>query len=123
MFGVLHHPVVIKVQAGDTVVALGVAGLLLHGDHLAVLVELHDAEPLRVADIVAEDGGGALIRLFYGVLEHLAHAGAVEDVVPQNHGAGVVADEFLPQQKGLGQSVRGGLDLVGQLEPVLAAVP
>ena len=73
---------------------------------------VHFGQPLvrqGLADIDALQGG--------------AQGGGVEDVVPQNHGAGVVADEFLPQQKGLGQSDRGGLDLVGQLEPVLAAVP
>lgn len=51
-----------------------------------------------------------------------AHASAVEDVVPQDHGTGVVADKFLPQQKGLGQARRERAGLIGQAESVLTAV-
>ena len=57
------------------------AGLLLYGDDLAVFIELHDAEPFRIADVVAENGGKPLVCLQHSIPEHLTHAGAVKDVV------------------------------------------
>ena len=95
-------------------------GLFLDGDGLAVLIKLHHAEALRILHIVAEHRGALL--LLRRPAQMLAQAGAVEDVVAQNHGGPVVADELLAQNKGLGQSVRRRLHLVAQPDAVLTAV-
>ena len=80
-------------------------GLFLHGQHAAVLVKLHDAEAFGVVDIVAEDGGQAVSGVGHGLAQHAGKTVAVEDVVAQDHGARLTGDEFLADQKRLGQPV------------------
>ena len=46
LLGHLGHAAVVEVQAGDGVGALGVGGLLLNGDGVEILIELHHAEAL-----------------------------------------------------------------------------
>ena len=58
----------------------------------------------------------------YRLLQVVGQPGAVEDVVPQNHGAAVLPDKFLAQNKRLSQPVRGGLYLIGQVDAKLTAV-
>mgnify|MGYP000644674684 CR=1 FL=1 len=89
---------------------------------MAVLVKRDDAETLRVVDVVAKDGAAAIGSVGGGILQTLGEARAVEDVVAQDHGAAVVANELLAQNKRLGQAVGAGLDLVLQMQAVLAAV-
>ena len=97
--------------------------LLFHAEHLAVLVELDDAEALRVRDIVTEDGAAALVLgVGGGVLQDLGEAVAVEDVIAEDHRAAVVADELLAEDECLCQTVRRGLDLILQMDAVLAAI-
>ena len=110
----------VEVQAGDGVGALGALGLLLDGDGPALAVELHDAEALGVVHIVAEHGGAILLR--HGLPQMGRQPGTVEDIIPQNHGAAVVADKFLAQDERLCQTVRRGLHLVGKADTKLAAV-
>ncbi len=59
LFGYIHHAVVIEIQAGDGVVALGVPGFLLDGDDLAGLIKFHYAEALGIVEVVAEHGSTA----------------------------------------------------------------
>ena len=97
--------------------------LFLHAEHLAVLVELHDAKALRVLHIVAEHGAAAFVfRIGSGGLEDLGEAVAVEDVIAQDHGAAVVANELFAQNEGLCQTVRRGLNFILQMDAVLAAI-
>ena len=57
-------------------------GLFLHAEHLAVLVELHDAKALGVLHIVTEHGAAALVLCVgHGALEQLGEAVAVENVI------------------------------------------
>ena len=98
-------------------------GLLLDAQYLAVCVELHDAEALGVRHIVAEHGAAALVLgVGDSILQNLGEAVAVEDVVAQDHGAAVVADELFAQNKGLCQTIGRGLDLILQMDAVLAAI-
>ena len=90
---------------------------------MAVLVKGDNAETLGVVDKVAEHGAAAGGGVGCSALEPLGETGAVEDVVAQNHGAAVVADELLAQNERLCQAVRAGLYLVLQVQAVLAAVP
>ena len=77
----------------------------LHGQHLFVFVKLHDAEALRVGHIVAEDGGPPIFRAPPGLFQDGGEVVAVENVVPQNHGAGLAADKFLTDEEGLRQPI------------------
>ena len=122
LLGHLHDLVIIEVKAGDSVVALGVGGLFLNVGGVAVLVKGHNAEALGVVDIVAENGAAPCCGVGSSGLQPLGETGAVEDVVAQNHRTAVIADELLAQNKGLCQTVRTGLDLVLQVQAVLAAV-
>ena len=98
-------------------------GLFFHAQHLAVLVELHDAKALGVLHIVAEHGAAALVLGVGGSsLENFGEAVAIENIIAQDHGAAVVADELLAQDEGLCQAVRRGLDFILQMDAVLAAI-
>ena len=122
LLGHFDNVAVVEVQARDRVVALGVSGLFLNVGGVAVLVKRDDAETLGVVDVVAKDGAAAIGSVGGGILQALGEARAVEDVVAQDHGAAVVANELLAQDKRLGQAVGAGLDLVLQMQAVLAAV-
>src|ERR1700709_1827074 len=96
--------VVVEVEPGDGAVAPGLRGLLLDGDQVPGLVGLADAVALGVADGVADNGGALVgVDLGDGVLEHRGEALAVEDVVAQDEGGGVVADVLGADEEGLGQ--------------------
>ena len=56
------------------------------------------------------------------ILQDLGEAVAVEDVVAQDHCAAVVADELFTEDESLSQAVRGRLDLILQMDAVLAAI-
>lgn len=62
---------------------------------------------LGVVDVVAKDGAAAIGSVGGGIFQTLGEARAVEDVVAQDHGAAVVANELLAQDKRLGQARRG----------------
>lgn len=64
-------------------------------------------------DLRAEDGGAGLLEGFY----HLLHAGdgGVDDVVREEDGEGLVADELLGHEDGVSEAERFGLADVGDL--------
>ena len=98
--------------------------LLLDGDCLAVVVELHDAEPLRIVHIVAEHRSPlAGLRVLHRRLQPLLQAVAGENIVSQHHGHRVVADELLADDEGLGQAVRAWLYGIGKIHAKLMAIP
>lgn len=97
-------------------------GLFLDGQHALVLVELHNAEALGVLDVVAEDRGTARLGIFDRLAQIAAKAVSVENIVAEDHGARVIADEILSDQKRLRQTVRMRLHRVGQPDAELASV-
>ena len=96
--------------------------LFLDGQHTLVLVELHDAEALGVLDMIAENRGIASLGILDRLAQIAAKAVAVENIVAEDHGAGIAADEIGPDQKRLRQTVRMRLHRVGQPDAELAAV-
>ena len=118
----VHDAVVVKIQARDAVVRARVRRLFLHGQHTLVLVKLHDAEALGVFDVVAEDRGIARLGILDRLAQVAAKAVAVENIVAEDHGARVIADEICPDQKRLREPVRVRLHRVGQADAELAAV-
>ena len=117
--GDLHDVVVVEVQPGHRVAAPWVLGLLLDRSDRAVLVELHDAVGAGVAHVVREDVATADID---EPREGSAEPGAVEDVVAEHQGDGVVADEVRADDEGLGQALGPRLDRVGDLDAPLGPV-
>ena len=104
----------IKVQAGYSVVALGHFGLFLDREGFTTFIKLHHTKAFRVIDIVTKDSGAAiLLCVMHGGTQQLAKAVTIEDVVTQHHGAGIVPDEWLTQQKRLCQTIRTGLNFIG----------
>jgi len=98
---------VIEIQAGDGISEFWIFRYFLDGDRLAGLVELDDAEALRVVDFVAEDSGTGVA--LGGRLEFGREALAIEDVVAEDQGAALVANELLADEQGLGQTIGAGL--------------
>ena len=118
----VHDAMIVKIQARDAVVRARVRRLFLDGEHALIPVKLHDAEALRVLDVVAEDGGIARLGGCDRLAQIAAEAVAVENIVAEDHGAGVAADEVRPDQKRLREPVRVRLHRVGQADAELAPV-
>jgi len=70
--------------------------------------------------VVGEDAGARRLRI--GVFEQLLEFVAVENIVAKDQGAGIVAQEFFADEKGLRQPVGAGLHGVLQIEAPLGAV-
>ena len=114
----------VEVEAGDGVVGLGVGRLLLDGDGVVVLVELHHAEALRVVHAVAEDrGAAARLSVGGGPPQVAGEPVAVEDVVAEHERARLARAELAADDEGLGQPVRRGLLGVGEADAEVRAVP
>mgnify|MGYP000172639273 CR=1 FL=1 len=120
VFGDVDDAVVVEVEAGDGVAALGLDGLLFEADGAAVLVEFDDAVALGIVHRVGEDGGA--VAAGAGGAQAAGEVVAVEEVVAEHEGAGAVADEVFADDEGLGEAVGAGLDGVLQREAPLAAV-
>ena len=117
------HLVRIEIEAHDGIVALGLLRLLLDGLGIAVGVERDDAVALGIVDPAAEHGRFRIfLRIVDGLQQQIPEAGAVEDVVAQDHADGVVADELLADDKGLCQAVGRGLLRIGELHAVVGSV-
>ena len=97
--------------------------LFFNADHMAVPVEFHDSEPLRIIDIVAEYSCPlAGFRVFNSYLQSLFQSVPCEYIVPQDHGDAVISDKLFAYNKGLGKAVGTRLFLVRQSDPKLVTV-
>ena len=79
----------------------------------SLLIKVDDAEPFRVIHIVSEHRGSLLVSR--SLFQILRKTGAIENIVPQNHGTGFPANKLFPKDKSLGQTIRRGLHLIGQM--------
>ena len=123
IFCVLYNLVVVEVETGYTVVAFGLFRFLFNGNRFSVLVEFHDAETLRIIYIVSENSGTfACFCIVYSSFQALFEAMSCENVVTKDHTYGVVADEFLADDKCLSKSVRAWLYSIGKVDTELMAV-
>src|ERR1035441_9355092 len=100
-----HHAVIENVEAGHSVVAPGLCGLLLNRNRLALAIELHHAIPFRVVDVISEDRRAPL-EVREGPVKAVA---AVENIVAENQRDGVLAYEAFGNEKRLGDALRLGL--------------
>ena len=97
--------------------------LLFDRKTVACRIELGDPIAFRVVHPVAEHRGVAILLGRADRLpKHAREARAVEDVVAQDEAHRVFADEFLADQKCLGQAVRGRLFRVLQADSIIRAV-
>ena len=84
--------------------------LLLKARCLAMLVKGHNAEAVGVLHGIGPQRGNVLtLGAFHCIHEHAGEALTVENVVTQDEAHGVLADKFLADNKGLGQSFGTGL--------------
>ena len=109
-----------EVDADRDQVRLRLGGLLLEPDDVAVRVELRDAEPLRVRDLVQQRAGAprAAVEAAGRVLERPA----AEDVVAEHDAEAVVADEVAGEPDGVRDAQRAALVAVREVEPEVPAV-
>ena len=118
--GGLDHSRVEVVQPGDRPVARRIGGLLLDLGGAPVGVEVDDAVPLRVLDVVAEHGGAG--RPGGGAGDELREAGAVEQVVAEHERRALPVEEVGADQERLRQPVGRVLRGVGELDAPLRTV-
>ena len=99
----------------------------------ATLIDGAQAVPALGVDVGAIDAdfyvwtahkayGPTGLGILHGRPQQLAKPIAIEDIVSQDHGAAVITDEFLSQQKGLCQAIGRGLHDVGKGYAKCAAV-
>ena len=72
--------------------------------------------------MIAENRGAARLGILDRLAQIAAEAVSVENIVAEDHGTRVIADEILSDQKRLRQTVRMRLHRVGQPDAELAAV-
>ena len=118
--GNFNDLVVVKIEARDGVVALGLGGLFLDAAGSAGLVKRHHAVALWVLHMVGKDGGAAGLRV--GLSQQWCKVVAVKDVVAQHQGARMVSNELVANDERLRQAVGAGLHGVLQIHAPLAAV-
>ena len=117
----IHDAMIVKIQARDAVVRARVLGLFLDGEHTLVPVKLHDAEALRSLS-GSRRWWHSPPRRSRPPRAGCCGSGCRRNIVAKDHGARVIADEILPDQKRLRQTVRVRLHRVGQPDAELAAV-
>ena len=123
VLSVFDDAVVVHVQAGHAVVALRLLRFLLDRDGLSFFVEGDNAEALRIIHVIPEDRSPAAgLRVLDGGLHALLQTMPEENVVPEDHRDFVGSDEFLPDDEGLCESVRAGLDRIAQVDAELMSV-
>ncbi len=99
-----NHVVVININSGHGVTALGLFWLFLDGNGLAI-VKLDNAVTFRVIDVVAEDR-----RAGFELSEHaVKRIAAVKNIVAQDQRDIVPADKTFRDEKGLGNAFGFGL--------------
>ena len=123
MVGYIDNLVGVEVEAHNGVVALGVLGLLLDAEAVALAIELGHTVALGVADPIAEDGGLVLlVGSAHGLLEHARKTCTMEDVVAQHKTGAVVADEVGTNGEGLGQAIGRGLLGILEMYAIVGAI-
>ena len=123
LFCLFAHIFAVKIQAGNRIVALGLCGLFFNGSCLAVFVKCHHTEAFGIGDIVAEHSAAAGFGVGGSGLEPLGETCAVKNIIAQYHSAGLTVNKLFTQDKGLCQTVRGGLHFILQVQAVLATIP
>lgn len=118
--GDLDHLIVVKIKPGDGVVGARRIGFFFDRDRAAPAVHLDDAVPLRIFHGISKDGGPA--RSFGGAEQAGLKSLAVKNIIAEDQGRVVAADEFSADDKGLGQSFGFGLYGVADGNTHLAAV-
>ena len=111
--------VVVEVKTRHGVVAAGRLGLFFNRNGPSGLVELDHAVAFGVVDAIAKNGGAAL-ELGEGPLKAV---GPVENIVAQNEGDGVRADEGFGNEESLGDAGGAGLLTVIDGQPQEAPLP
>lgn len=118
--GVLDDARVVVIEPRHRVAGAWRGRLLLERQGPAAGVELDDAVPLGVADMVGEDRGARGPRPDPG--QQFGHRVAEEDVVAENQRGRRVADEIGAEDERLGEPVGAGLLDIGQGHAPLAAI-
>ena len=120
LFGDLHHLIVIEVEAGHRIVGLRLNRLLFDGNRCAFPVKLHHAIAFRILHVVAKHGGA--IGLLGRLLQGLAQAVTMENIVPQDQADRVIADKLLTDKEGLSQPIWTGLYRILDTDAPLTAI-
>ena len=99
---------IVDVEAGDGELAFGVGRFFFEGEGLASGGEFDDAVAFGIFDLVAEDAGtGGGFDEVEGLAKEVEFS--VEDVVTEDQGDGILADEFFADEEGLGDASGAGL--------------
>ena len=109
-----------EVHADRDEVALRLFRLLLETDHVAVAVQLGDAEPLRVGHAVEQAAGAPRTRL--ELAGDIGELGPAQDVVAEDDAERLVADEVAGEADGVRDAERAALVAVREVEAEVVTV-
>ena len=116
----LHRLIVIKINAGDYVIAFRMARLLFNRNSPSILVKLYHAEWSRIFDPVAEYR--CTVLLLCALTEHFTQRIAVEDVIAQHKAYRVVAHKLSTDQKCVRNTTRDRLFCIANLNAELTSI-
>lgn len=97
----LHYSIVIEIQSGNRIIALGMLRLLLDGKCLAVLIKFHYTVFSGITHIIAENSC-ALFSGSYSA-QYCGKALSVENIISQYQCHSVITDEIRTDDKGICQ--------------------
>lgn len=120
VLGDIDNLVVIEVEVGHGITALGFGWLLFNREGFAVAVKLDDTVTLKVFDVISKDRGARGLGI--GTLQQRGEIMAIIEVSIQNQGAGAVAHMLLAKDKRLGQPIRGWLYTVAKIHIPLRSI-
>jgi len=117
---IADHLRVVEIEAGHRVIGLRLFRFLLDRQNFSAGVHLEDAITLRIRHDIAEDGGAVPPCRRFG--HEFGQAMAVENIVAEDQGDIVGADEIAAYDKGVGKPARPLLYRVGERQTELRAV-
>ncbi len=114
------HLLIIKIQAGDRVIALGCGGLFFNAQRTLLVIKIDHAVALRVVHIVCKDTRPGITRI--GTSRQIYQVVAVINVIAQHQCTRVVAHKVFAVDKHLRQTLWARLHRILDDHAPLAAV-
>ena len=112
--GDFHHIIVVKVQTRHGIVRLWFGRFFFDADGTPRFVEGDHAITLRVRNMIAEDGCAFWAR--GGTLQHRCQPMSKKQIVAQNQGHAIIANEIAANDKGLRQTLGPRLGGISQID-------
>ena len=104
---VFHDIIIVKIQAGYTIIALWRLWFFLNRNRFAISIKFNYSETLRVIYIVSEYRGPvSFFSIFDSGTQSFFQPMPGKNIITQNHGNTIIADKILAYYKRLSKTIR-----------------